>query len=280
MRVFISWSGAKGRKLADALHKWIPAVLQAAKPYFSPDDVSKGARWSTEIGKTLEESRVGLICVTRDSANAPWVVFEAGALSKSLESSMVIPILFDLETTDVTGPLVQFQSARFSRGEMKRVIETINKELTENRLDAAVLDEVFDMWWPKLEVSVQKILEQSDETSVVRTDRDMLEEILTVSRSLAKAQARPAGHRADGIPKAVIVDLLAGLRDVTLAAATTFSPQDFTIALATINRPVNYLVTRLSTGIPKEDMEPAQVELAEARELFKKAVDETDELPF
>lgn len=67
MKVFISWSGERSRAVGDVLRRWFPSVLQAVRPYFSPDDVAKGTRWSAEIAKELEASRDGLsgICSKR-----------------------------------------------------------------------------------------------------------------------------------------------------------------------------------------------------------------------
>ncbi len=54
-KVFISWSGDLSRKLGEALRNWLPAALQYVKPYFSPDDIEKGAKWNSEIAKELEK---------------------------------------------------------------------------------------------------------------------------------------------------------------------------------------------------------------------------------
>ena len=42
--VFISWSGDRSKEIAEALRKWIPSVLQFAKPYYTPSDIEKGAK--------------------------------------------------------------------------------------------------------------------------------------------------------------------------------------------------------------------------------------------
>ena len=86
MKVFISWSGDTSRMIADEIRKWLPGVLQAVKPYFSPDDIAKGTRWESEISKELEASSVGLLVITPDNIQAPWLMFEAGALAKNLGS--------------------------------------------------------------------------------------------------------------------------------------------------------------------------------------------------
>jgi hypothetical protein len=188
MKVFISWSGESSKAIAEILRTWLPAVIQAVKPYYSPDDMAKGARWSTEIAKNLEESRVGLICLTRENLIAPWIMFESGALSKNLDKSKVSPLLFGVEPTDLTGPLVQFQATRFEKTEIKRVVRMINGELGDDRLASDVLDAVYDMWWPKLEERVNQAMTNAQKTNQaeVRSQQDILEEVL----ALARAQAR------------------------------------------------------------------------------------------
>ncbi len=188
MKVFISWSGETSKGLAEALREWLPAVIQAVNPYFSPDDVSKGSRWSSEISKELEDSAIGIICLTKENLEAPWIMFEAGALSKKLDESRVCPILFGLDPTDIKGPLVQFQASRFQKQDLKKLIKMINDQLGEAALDAETVDSVFEMWWPKLEKTVNDVMSKAktDTKSAERSDRELLEEILNLTRSTAK----------------------------------------------------------------------------------------------
>lgn len=191
MKVFLSWSGDRSRGIAEALKGWLPSVLQAVKPYFSPDDVSKGSRWTAEIANELEASRVALLILTPENQEAPWLLFEAGALSKNLGSSnlgssKVCPLLFGgMQPTDVKGPLVQFQAAQFSAEEMKRVLTMINSQLGELALASAVLDGVFEMWWPKLEKEVsQQVNAGVTGKAPHRDERELLEEVLALARSI------------------------------------------------------------------------------------------------
>ena len=85
MKVFISWSGDRSRGAADAIRRWLPGGLQAVKPYFSIDDIAKGARWESEIAKELEASRVGLLILTPENIESAWLVFEAGALANAAQ---------------------------------------------------------------------------------------------------------------------------------------------------------------------------------------------------
>jgi hypothetical protein len=159
MKVFLSWSGERSRKLAEILKAWLPAVIQAVKPYFTPDDIEKGVRWTNEISKELEQSSVGIICLTRANLQAPWLMFEAGALAKSIEQSRVVPLLFGVDPSDLQGPLLQFQAASFNENEVRKLVKTINAALGDNGLDSQVLESVFEKWWPELEQKVRGVME-------------------------------------------------------------------------------------------------------------------------
>ena len=67
MKIFISWSGSKSQEIAKLLKRWIPCVIQSAEPYFSSADIDKGARWSTDISKELQDASFGILCVTKEN---------------------------------------------------------------------------------------------------------------------------------------------------------------------------------------------------------------------
>src|SRR5260370_7683582 len=108
MKVFIGWSGETSHEVALALHEWLPRVIQAVKPYVSSEDIAKGARWSASIAAELQASSYGIICVTRENSESPWINFEAGALSREIEKSFVTPSFFYLKTPALRGPLPHF----------------------------------------------------------------------------------------------------------------------------------------------------------------------------
>jgi len=185
MDVFISWSGEKSRKSAEVLRGWLPNVIQAVTPYYTPKDIDKGKRWSNDIAGKLDVSHFGIILVTRENLNAPWILFEAGALSKNVGFSHVCPILLDLKPTDLSGPLVQFQATTFSKDEIRTLIAAINDTLGDNRINEKNLDNIFEKWWPDLEKAVEKIISDDNskkKSEEIRSDRDLLEEVLRLVR--------------------------------------------------------------------------------------------------
>lgn len=204
MKIFLSWSGDLSRELAEALRDWLPGVLQSVKPFFTPNDIEKGARWGKDISQELEASSFGVFCLTKENLTKPWIMFEAGALSKRIDTSRVCPVLFGVDNADLEGPLVQFQAAPFSEAEVRKLIRTLNAGLAEQRLEETVLTAVFDMWWPKLNDRVTKILEKHASkpasTSTSRSDRELLEEVLQLTRLNASSSAKPlrTSERVDG----------------------------------------------------------------------------------
>jgi len=160
-KVFISWSGDLSKKIAEELRFWLPAVLQFVKPYFTPNDIEKGTRWSSDITSELESSNVGLICLTKDNLTQPWILFEAGALSKNFGKANVCTLLFNLDSSDFSGPLTSFQTTKFEKTDFKKLLITINNTGGELKLESVVLNEVFEMWWPKLELKINDIFKES-----------------------------------------------------------------------------------------------------------------------
>lgn len=191
MKVFISWSGPVSKQVAAALYDWLPLVIQSVQPYMSANDIAAGARWSTDIGSELEASSFGIVCLTRANAAAPWINFEAGALSKSFGEARVVPLLFGMAPRDIpsASPLVQFQAVMADKEGARRLVAGVNLGILESNaggaLDEERLDAMFEALWPKLEMRLAKVeLPPEDGDGVPRRDPDeILAEILELVRT-------------------------------------------------------------------------------------------------
>ncbi len=195
MKVFLSWSGHKSHQVALVFRDWLPSVIQSINPYVSSEDIDKGARWSTDIAKELEDSTFGILCVTKDNLEAPWLLFEAGALSKMMDRSAVCPFIFDLKRVEVKGPILQFQSTVFEKEDVKKLLMTLNKSCGEAGLKEELLTKTFEVWWPNLEESLTSIKskrsEEEQDISEKSFNNEMLEEILELSRTNQKILRSP-----------------------------------------------------------------------------------------
>jgi hypothetical protein len=188
MKVFISWSGEMSKRVGEALKNWIPHVLQTVEPYYTPTDIEKGTRWSHDIAAELESSSAGIFCVTRENLKSPWLAFEAGAISKQVDDSLVCPVLIDLDTSDLNGPLTQFQVTPFQKTEIKKLIQALNKANPDNVLNESILNQAFEKNWSDLEEQVSEIIRSTPphrEELAKREDREVINEILDLTRSLA-----------------------------------------------------------------------------------------------
>lgn len=196
MKVFISWSGNISHKVGMIFREWLPSVIQSLEPYVSSEDIDKGARWSSDIAKELENSTFGILCVTKDNLYAPWLSFEAGALSKTMDKSFVTPFLFDIKRSEVNGPILQFQSTVFEKDDIKKLMHTLNKTCGENGISSSMLDKAFEVWYPTLESELNK-LKECDENAIEIPSKEqmhsteIIEEILELSRDNQKLLRNP-----------------------------------------------------------------------------------------
>jgi len=278
MKIFISWSGKESLCIAKALKEWIPNVIQIAEPYVSAEDIDKGSRWASDISKELDDSSFGIICLTKNNISAPWINFEAGALSKKVDKSKVSPFLFNIKPSEVTGPILQFQHTNSNdKDDVLRLMQSVNKQaafLTPERLEIA-----FEHWWPNLKDALSKIepieVSQHDESKSKQKSRagsddlnnlsQIIESVLEISRTNHQLLRNPerilpkeylvsviesvSEKDNDGVPEAVLYDLfgstdrLRNIVDELLSSGNV--DKDLKDRLAgcwnEMYRPVNYL---------------------------------------
>jgi len=187
LNIFISWSGPRSKAVATFLSEWIQDVIQLADPWVSATDIDAGARWNRDIDEKLRDTNFGIICLTKNNLAAPWILFEAGALAKTLDDTFVCPYLIDLEPSDIPrGPLTQFQAKRANETETWELIQTINKALKENALPEDRLRRLFDRCWPELEAVLGDLPEEVVTSTPLPSLDTMVKEILDVVRGLSR----------------------------------------------------------------------------------------------
>ena len=186
MKVFISWSGARSKAVAEILDEWLQCVLQAVDPWMSSKDIDRGSLWFSEISDQLADTKLGIVCLTQDNKEKPWILFESGALAKGLSSSRVCTFLIDLDPADVGNPLAQFNHTFPSKDGVYELLRTINSSLGSASLKESVLEKVFDTYWPQFKDGFADALKNNEPESQLapRSEEDMLTEVLTSVRRL------------------------------------------------------------------------------------------------
>ncbi|MEN4751141.1 toll/interleukin-1 receptor domain-containing protein [Pseudomonas sp. Ps21-P2] len=186
MKVFVSWSGRRSKAVAELLADWIKCVLQASQPWISTRDIDKGAIWFSEISDQLKDTAAGIVCLTQDNKNKPWILFETGALAKGLSTNRVCTFLVDLKPADIEDPLAQFNHTTADHSSMWGLVCSLNAGLETAKLNERILRQVFDTYWPQFDKEFKRILKDilSEDAAEPRSEVSILDEILSNTRAL------------------------------------------------------------------------------------------------
>jgi hypothetical protein len=185
MKVFLSWSGDRSKALATALSTWLTDVIQSVVPWMSDHDIQAGARWGGDLDSELEQSNFGVLCLTSDNLEKPWLLFEAGSLAKSISAARVVPYRLDVSATDVKPPLSQFQGVDATKEGTLKLVRSINDSAQEPMPPDRV-ERSFEKYWPDLESRIQAAKLQPGGEVSMRDEVDYLKEILELVRQLPK----------------------------------------------------------------------------------------------
>jgi TIR domain len=187
MNVFISWSGVRSQAVAEALHDWLPQVMQTVRAWISSEDIRKGTQWGLALAEQLESTHMGVICLTPENLTAPWLLFEAGALSKLRreQDAHVCTYLIGLSYATVTGPLQEFQHTVATKDDTYRLVQTINAAMADGqvRLTDTDLKRAFERCWPELDRRLATLPGPQEPIPPPRKAEDMVQELLELVRS-------------------------------------------------------------------------------------------------
>lgn len=183
MKVFISWSGKRSKALAVALKDWLPLVLQYVEPWVSDKDISAGDRWAQAIAGELDSSNFGILCITPENISSEWILFEAGALSKSMLDAKVIPLLYGLELSDLGGPLSQFQALKVDEPGVLSLVKSINS-VSDTKASDATVERLVPALWPDLKEKLDEIPDKEIDEKHMRPQTEILEDLVSQVRGL------------------------------------------------------------------------------------------------
>ena len=151
----------------------------------SDSDIYAGERWATEIGSELENTDFGIICITSSNQTSPWLNFEAGALSKRVKNSRVVPYIFNMRLAElIPGPLTQFHAKIADRESTKDLLNSIN-QILERPLDVNIINSIFTAMWPQLEAELLSLKSYSEPKIEKRSLEEKVDELLSINREFA-----------------------------------------------------------------------------------------------
>jgi hypothetical protein len=89
----------------------------------------------------MEPGNIRRSGLTPENLMSPWLLFEAGAVAKRVDSR-VWTYLFGLGYTDVKDPLSQFQHTAATKEDTRKLIATLNHRLGEGGHPTRPIDQV------------------------------------------------------------------------------------------------------------------------------------------
>ena len=195
MKVFISWSGAHAKEVAELLQSHLEDVNQRVAAFVSSQSIEAGSVWFDIIMSELQETGYGIACVTKSHLDKPWLLFESGAMAAKFGVKGVVPLLVDASNGDlIYSPLKHFNSVVLAKDQIHKIHQSINTRMGNAKmenLEPQKLDKHFERSWPEFEAACKAIntseepIGPSDQQiSAQRRNDDVLDEILGLVRKI------------------------------------------------------------------------------------------------
>ncbi|MGA8271854.1 MAG: toll/interleukin-1 receptor domain-containing protein [Candidatus Sulfotelmatobacter sp.] len=199
MKIFVSWSGPRSAAVAEALKEYLPMINNAFDPWLSSEDIPKGSRSTAEIADALATAKAGIICLTPNNLTAPWILFEAGGVSKTVDKPLACTVLIDLEPSDVRAPLGEFQHTTLREKQLLQLVKTLNKAAGESSRQDNEIEKAFKLCWPELGERLKNLPDDGPTKRPERSPQDMFGELLDTVRSTNAEETRLLKMTVEGL---------------------------------------------------------------------------------
>ena len=164
---------------------------QSVQPWLSSRDIPLGASWYVKTLRILEEAEAGIVCLTRQNLQAQWLNFEAGFLSK--QAAPVCLYALDLDASEITGPISQFQYARAEKQSTLALVKMLNGLAGKASISEERINRIFELNWPRLGERLESIAGfQAEGGKPPHSFDEKLDEALSLLRSLADSRGAVA----------------------------------------------------------------------------------------
>lgn len=164
-QVFISWSGNHSRGIASALSTFLRRFH--IPTFFSDTDIRFGTRWYDELSEEMQTSSSCIICITENSLESPWVMFEAGSISNSSKRLRVVPYVTGTSISKRIKdlPIGAFQATQSTKIATRRLMQDLCAQYSDNSFKGEPHDinAIFEMNWPELRKAIAGVKKSIEE---------------------------------------------------------------------------------------------------------------------
>lgn len=154
-KIFISWSGEKSKQIASTFYDWFYNTFKI-EAWFSSKNIKIGKLWEPKIQEALQQSTKGIFFITKENVFAPWINFEAGAISKGNPENFVCIIRVDSNEIPKESPLFHYQNTAFNK---EGICELLNNILIDSPdYNEENFKKLFDTNWKEFYKKYLKII--------------------------------------------------------------------------------------------------------------------------
>jgi hypothetical protein len=165
----------------------------------------------------------------------------------------VVPYLLGIRQAELEQPLGLYQSEEATEPGTRRLAAAINDRMPIV-LPVADLEEAFGHWWPELDDALEsaRTMQLHPSQSVARNPEDMLEELLSLTRGIARSVPD-----RDDVEDVIVARVNAGIQADRFYHLTKTLRRDFPHALGTItfhavrDNESGEIVLDLATGVER-----------------------------
>mgnify|MGYP000004652671 CR=1 FL=1 len=196
LTIFISWSRNPAKDIADKLQILLDKIFPNPDIEFflsssGKNEIVAGEDFRNKLDNNLMDSNFGILILTKNNFERPWMMFEAGALSKGDNKSRIIPLFFDRDNRKIESPIEKFQNIEYNKEGLLKIIFSITKslydsdELGDNQKQ--LLENQLDTNWKSFKNDIDIILEKEytyeieniqDDVATIMLDEKAYENIL------------------------------------------------------------------------------------------------------
>lgn len=130
LEIFISWGKEPADQIANLLRKLISKIFPEEVSVFVSDSpnhgIESGEDFRISLKSKLQKSDFGILILTEYNYGRPWLMYEAGALSKA-EHARVVPIVFSEVERKMESPINSFNHLKNTFDDFLKLMITIKK---------------------------------------------------------------------------------------------------------------------------------------------------------
>ena len=132
----------------------LPKIVKDVQPVLSTD-FQKGTEWSSLLLRDLKEASAGIVFLTPENMDAPWIHFEAGALATAVgnRGGDLFTYCYDFDPSRLAGPLSAYHSTIATKEDTRRLVLDLCTALHRKRPDEGT----YSAWWLDLEKALDNI---------------------------------------------------------------------------------------------------------------------------